>query len=270
MKLFLSFLLMSSLSFSQDMTAITETGTWVVYHNWPEYGWSNECNCYTWYAEEDWTMYQSTGDTIINANIYQKLHAWPLYWDGAVFSSNWPAGGYHKLAYRNDDNLRAYRLMGGTSVEELWYDFNLQTGDTIEGQNQPAAFTNSTMYVYNTDSLELCDSIYKRFTYTNTPGQPSVIGYNFGVVQRVGCMANLIDDNWSGNSYYQLAYFCDAIVDVQDLHNILGVETLSLQDNEKELVKIVNLLGQETEHKPNTPLIYIYSDGSTERVYTVK
>lgn len=34
----------------------------------------------------------------------------------------------------------------------------------------------------------------------------------------------------------------------------------------KKRIKIVDLLGRETEFKPNTPLIYIYDDGSTERV----
>ena len=40
--------------------------------------------------------------------------------------------------------------------------------------------------------------------------------------------------------------------------------------NEKELVKIVDQLGRETEFKPNTPLIYVYSDGSTKKVYTIE
>ncbi|MCR9172371.1 MAG: hypothetical protein NXI10_07775 [bacterium] len=38
-----------------------------------------------------------------------------------------------------------------------------------------------------------------------------------------------------------------------------------LLPEEKELVKIVDLLGRETKFVPNVPLIYIYSDGSTER-----
>lgn len=37
----------------------------------------------------------------------------------------------------------------------------------------------------------------------------------------------------------------------------------------KELTKIVDLMGRETEFKTNTPLIYIYSDGTTERVYEI-
>jgi hypothetical protein len=38
-------------------------------------------------------------------------------------------------------------------------------------------------------------------------------------------------------------------------------------NGEKLLVKITNLLGQETEFKPNTVLIYVYSDGTTERIF---
>ena len=48
----------------------------------------------------------------------------------------------------------------------------------------------------------------------------------------------------------------------------LGLNTLSNQ--EKELVKIVDQLGRETAFKPNTTLIYVYSDGSTEKVFTAE
>ena len=40
----------------------------------------------------------------------------------------------------------------------------------------------------------------------------------------------------------------------------------NLVDPEKELVKIIDLLGRETEFKANKPLIYIYSDGSVEKL----
>ena len=36
--------------------------------------------------------------------------------------------------------------------------------------------------------------------------------------------------------------------------------------NKKELVMIIDFMGRETEFKPNTPLIFIYSDGTRERV----
>ena len=49
---------------------------------------------------------------------------------------------------------------------------------------------------------------------------------------------------------------------------IAGIEELS--NTPKELIKITDLIGREVTFKPNTPLIYIYSDGSTEKVYNVE
>lgn len=43
-----------------------------------------------------------------------------------------------------------------------------------------------------------------------------------------------------------------------------------LSSSPKELVKIVNFLGQETQFVPNTPLIFIYSDGTRERVVKIE
>ena len=45
----------------------------------------------------------------------------------------------------------------------------------------------------------------------------------------------------------------------------VGIEELS--PISKELVKIVDVTGREVDNKPNTLLIYIYSDGTTEKVY---
>ena len=57
---------------------------------------------------------------------------------------------------------------------------------------------------------------------------------------------------------------CDSVITITITMNYTGIEEL-LQD-EKELVKIVDFMGRETEYKPNTPLIFIYSDGTRERV----
>jgi hypothetical protein len=46
----------------------------------------------------------------------------------------------------------------------------------------------------------------------------------------------------------------------------LGLEDFLLNSTPKTLIKIVNYLGQETEFKLNTPLIYIYSDGTREKM----
>ena len=47
-----------------------------------------------------------------------------------------------------------------------------------------------------------------------------------------------------------------------------GIEQLT--NTKKELVKIIDFMGRETEFKPNTPLIFIYSDGTRERVMEIE
>lgn len=44
----------------------------------------------------------------------------------------------------------------------------------------------------------------------------------------------------------------------------------SVDKPEKTLVKTIDCLGRQTDFKPNTPLILIYSDGSRERVMTIE
>jgi len=48
----------------------------------------------------------------------------------------------------------------------------------------------------------------------------------------------------------------------------LGIQELS--NVEKKLDKIVDFMGRETGVKPNTPLIFIYSDGTRERVMKIE
>lgn len=43
-----------------------------------------------------------------------------------------------------------------------------------------------------------------------------------------------------------------------------------LQESKKNIIQIVDLMGRETEYKPNTPLIYVYSDGTVEKVFRVE
>ncbi len=43
-----------------------------------------------------------------------------------------------------------------------------------------------------------------------------------------------------------------------------------LNNSSKQLIKIVDVLGRETPFKPNTPLLYIYNDGTVERKVVLK
>ena len=45
---------------------------------------------------------------------------------------------------------------------------------------------------------------------------------------------------------------------------------LSVLNTSKSLIKILDMMGRETSFKPNTPLIYVYDDGSTEKVFRIE
>ena len=50
--------------------------------------------------------------------------------------------------------------------------------------------------------------------------------------------------------------------------NEVGMDELF--STSKQLLKIVDLMGRETPYKPNTVLIYVYDDGSTEKVFKME
>jgi len=50
----------------------------------------------------------------------------------------------------------------------------------------------------------------------------------------------------------------------------LSVSDISVLDSPPELVKIVDYLGREIEGAPNTVMIYIYSDGTSKKVFRLE
>jgi uncharacterized protein (TIGR02145 family) len=69
-------------------------------------------------------------------------------------------------------------------------------------------------------------------------------------------------DRWSFNKKMGVSVRC--------LKGSLPLETIELLPVEKELLRITDLMGRETEFTPNTVLIYVYSDGTTERVLQIE
>jgi hypothetical protein len=61
---------------------------------------------------------------------------------------------------------------------------------------------------------------------------------------------------------------CDSIITISLSMNFTGIQQANTIP--KQLVKIVDLIGKETPFKPNTPLIYIYDDGTVERKMMIK
>jgi hypothetical protein len=52
-----------------------------------------------------------------------------------------------------------------------------------------------------------------------------------------------------------------------DCNNTCALGLDEFSNTPKQLLKIVDLMGRETPYKPNTVLIYVYDDGSIEKVF---
>ena len=79
---------------------------------------------------------------------------------------------------------------------------------------------------------------------------------------------NIANTLWVGNFdiYHPNYTFSTDCGDCSGTSNLTELNS----NQPKELIKIVNLLGQEVEYAPNTVLIYQYSDGTSEKVYTIE
>ena len=57
---------------------------------------------------------------------------------------------------------------------------------------------------------------------------------------------------------------CDSIVNLNlTVTNTTGI--LDVRNTEKTLLRITDMLGQETPYRKNTPLFYLYNDGTVEK-----
>ena len=85
-----------------------------------------------------------------------------------------------------------------------------------------------------------------------------------------GDCQTIIELDWTANGNHGTVLGATYSSDIP-LYNCNNVGISELNSNQtKELIKIVNLLGQEVEYTPNSVLIYQYSDGTSEKVFTIE
>ena len=70
--------------------------------------------------------------------------------------------------------------------------------------------------------------------------------------------------NWTGIDF-QASFSEDCNNDCSS--STVGINQLT---SSKNLIQILDLMGRETTFKPNTPLIYVYDDGSIEKVFSLE
>jgi hypothetical protein len=67
--------------------------------------------------------------------------------------------------------------------------------------------------------------------------------------------------NWTGSNIDpQVSFSTDCSNDCSS-----SLEIEELNKTPKQLIKIIDMLGREIPFKPNTPLVYVYDDGTVER-----
>ncbi|MBN2728685.1 MAG: hypothetical protein JXR53_05625 [Bacteroidales bacterium] len=146
-----------------------------------------------------------------------------------------------------------------------------------------AIFTSSGLYYDTIPNVSGCDSIIA-INLTIKP-MPDTSVTQSGVMltsNAVGALYQWLDCNnalaqisgETGISFIPADLFGSYAVEV-DLNGCVDTSTCYVIDqtgvdewrsDEKQLIKIVDFLGRETDFISNTPLIYIYSDGTRERV----
>ncbi len=141
-----------------------------VYHPFPD---SNATWCSMWVASTgclggflDSTVdtYQLNGDTLINGLTYHKLYHYLANYDNCP--PPWTSASIGKIYLRQEAIQKKVWIFDVASQhEEIFYDFNLNIGDTIDQGEQCWAYGGFKYKVFLIDSVLINGNYRKRFNY---------------------------------------------------------------------------------------------------------
>ena len=141
------------------------------------------------------------------------------------------------------------------------------------GQNSMLTFLNCSSNSISTLDISSNTSLIELYCYNNSLNElniangnnTNIASSNFYATGNPDLTCIQVDDvaysttNWTNiDATSSFSLDCSSV----------GIEELS--NTPKQLVKITDLIGRETTFKPNTPLIYIYSDGTAEKVFKLE
>ena len=192
-----------------------------------------------------------------NGNFVANPHyGFADYPDGQLRSSITDLANY-MIAFLNEGTLGGTAILSPSSVNEMWTQ-QIPSIESKQGLNW-----------------------YKELLY-HSGGETLLWGHNGG---ELGVSTDMYVDPESNIGLCVLSngggtnlYICDELYDyalsLNPISSIVpecGFTNIpELYSKDKELIKIIDILGRESIVKPNTPLIYIYSDGSSERVFEIE
>ena len=213
--------------------------------------------------------YTIDGDTTIGSYQYSKLNAKTEHTQGAD-QSQWctESVDYYENYYGSirESGKRIFVIRSSFNpIEYIAYDFNLSVGDTVPSPDGYLTADIPSRIINEIDSVLILGVYRKRFLLDN----------NKYIIEGIGASTGLFNPIFYYSSQCDLRMLCYAEYGTPDHFLIncnmnLGIAPFIQEDAPSTLVKIINYLGQETAPTPNTPLIYIYSDGTTEKVFQVE
>ncbi len=238
----------------------------------------------------------SYGQSIVNGESYNDVYASPhnqgvdylfqWVWEGETFHEQigrfrtdslkvyyqkvphgpigcWLSPAYDGYSYDPNDEY----------AEFVMYDFGLQVGDTFD------LTTEYQVVLDSIDSVFIEGTYYRRFNFNQVTWFAPIeyywiegigssfgfFGFFYGFEQGLGFYCFHEDPDTNTVWYYPFFSYA---------HSNPGCKFVGLPeietDSPKEIVRIVDLLGRESNDIPNTTLIFIYSDGSKQKVFRVE
>ena len=214
-------------------------------NDWTNIGFHNACVC-----DSSTNSYTSIIDTICNG--LSIVVGNNTYDSTGVYSDT-------LLAFNGCDSIITTNLtVLSSSVSNVLNDVTICDGDSIVVGSSVYNLTGSyTDILVNSAG---CDSIITTNLTIQTPvyqditicgGDSIVVGNS--VYNSTGSYIDTI----------QSSIGCDSIVNLNLTVTTTGISDIT--NDKSNLVKITDMLGQETPYRRNTPLFYIYDDGTVEK-----
>ena len=229
---------------------------------WMDVNSCTDFSCFQTYKNR----YTVEGDTTIGGLQYSKLYVKTEYEQGTV-SGMWCSESIyyyeHYFGAIRENGKQVFLIHSNSvdSMEYLAYDFNLSIGDTLPSPTEYGSTPPANRIISSIDSVFAFGAYRKRFSTSS----------QIDVIEGIGASSGLFNKmaGTSSNCHYAMLCYSEYNTPdyfLEDCEMNLNANELSLQNEEIHPIKIVDYLGRETSFKPNTPLIYLYSDGSTKRI----
>jgi hypothetical protein len=192
--------------------------------------------------------------------------------------------------------LSTFSFIASTSLTSICFRRIPLSGSGSQGGIDNLKIFQTCNPSYSNQTISICESYVSpsgnytwttsgqyHDTLTNSTGCDSILSIDLFILNQTAStqFESAIDSYWwpvNGQTYSQGGDYTDTIVNAAGCDSIVtlnltlsysGLLDLKKQTN-KKLVKITDLNGRDTPNQKNTVLLFIYEDGTVERVYEIE